>query len=142
MIGRELITTGLARGCQGRGVVVRVHSPSALIPQRLIGVRKRLFAWFASGFCGVLGVPTSTTCKSWWGASLRSWFQCIRLLHRTCKTSRGTSLRSWLKCTRLSCKSRRGTSLRSWFKCTRLWHRTCKTSHGTSLRSWFQKSAC
>ena len=91
------MTTGFARGCQGRGVVVRVHSPSALIPQRLIGVRKRLFAWFASGFCGVPGVPTSTTCKSWWGASLRSWFQCIRLLHRTCKTSRGTSLRSWFQ---------------------------------------------
>ena len=41
--GRSLITTGFARGCQGRGVVVRVHSPTAFIRQRLIGARKRLF---------------------------------------------------------------------------------------------------
>ena len=78
------------------------------------------FASPTSGFCGVPGVLTSTRCKTWWGASLRSWFQCIRLWHRTCKTSRGTSLRSW-------------------FKCTRLWHRTCKTRQGTSLRLCFQK---
>ena len=36
------MTTGSARGCQGRGVAVRVHAPSALIRERLFDVCKRL----------------------------------------------------------------------------------------------------
>ena len=118
------------RGWQERGVVVRCtrlpHSFArsfSRFASSFSGFASGSSGHFASptsGICGVPGVPTSTRCKTWWGASLRSWFQCIRLWHRTCKTSRGTSLRSW-------------------FKCTRLWHRTCKTRQGTSLRLCFQK---
>ena len=109
---REVMTTGFARGCQGRGVVVRVHAPSALIRERLFDVRKRLFVVRRSG--NGLGAQGFSTERARLAGGIHfTRLRCTRLQHRTCKTSRGHF-----------------ASLVVSKKGTRLQHRTCKTSLG------------